>query len=70
VVFVGELDYASADQACEYACDAIDAHGGGVLLDGSGLSSCDARDLGALAGMSRHAGQARSSRQLVAPRHD
>jgi hypothetical protein len=31
--FAGELDVASADQAYGYVRDAIDAHGGAVLLD-------------------------------------
>ena len=55
VVFAGELDAASADQACGYVRDAIDAHGGQVLLDVAGLSFCDACGLGAFARMSRHA---------------
>ena len=67
VTFAGELDAAAADQACCYVRDAIDAHGGQVLLDMAGLSFCDARGLGALARMSRHAGQAGSSVHLVAP---
>ena len=67
VTFAGELDTASADQAYEYVRDAIDARGGQVLLDVAGLSFCDARGLGALARMSRHAGQAGSSLHLVAP---
>ena len=67
VTFAGELDTASADQAYGYVRDVIDAHGGQVLLDVAGLSFCDARGLGALARMSRHAGQAGSSLQLVAP---
>jgi len=67
VTFAGELDTASADQACEYVRDAIDAYGGQVLLDVAGLSFCDARGLGALVRMSRHAGQAGSSLHLVAP---
>ena len=67
VTFAGELDTASADQACEYVRDAIDAGGGQVLLDMAGLSFCDARGLGALVRMSRHAGQAGSSLHLVAP---
>jgi anti-sigma B factor antagonist len=67
VTFAGELDTASADQAYEYVRDVIDAHGGQVLLDMAGLSFCDARGLGALARMSRHAQQAGSSLHLVAP---
>ena len=67
VIFAGELDTASADQAYEYVREAIDAHGGQVLLDMAGLSFCDASGLGALARMSRHAGQAGSSLHLVAP---
>jgi len=67
VTFAGELDTASADQAYEYVRDVIDAHGGQVLLDMAGLSFCDARGLGALARMSRHAGQAGSPLHLVAP---
>ena len=67
VTFAGELDYASADQAYGYVRDAIDAHGGEVLLDVAGLSFCDACGLGALARMSRHAAQARSSLHLLAP---
>jgi anti-sigma B factor antagonist len=67
VTFAGELDTASADQAYEYVRGAIDAHGGQVLLDVAGLSFCDARGLGALVRMSRHAGQAGFSLQLVAP---
>ena len=67
VTFAGELDAASADQACDYVRDVIDAHGGDVLLNVAGLSFCDARGLGALARMSRHAGQAGSSLHLVAP---
>ena len=67
VTFVGELDYASADQAYGYVRDAIDAHGGQVLLNVAGLSFCDARGLGALARMSRHAGQAGCPLHLVAP---
>ena len=67
VTFAGELDAASADQAYGYVRAAIDARGGQVLLDVAGLSFCDARGLGALARMSRHAGQAGSSLHLVAP---
>ena len=67
VTFAGELDYASADQAYGYVRDVIDAHGGQILLDVADLSFCDARGLGALARMSRHAGQAGSSLHLVAP---
>jgi anti-sigma B factor antagonist len=67
VMFTGELDTASADQAYEYVRGAIDTYGGQVLLDVAGLSFCDARGLGALARMSRHAGQAGSSLHLVAP---
>jgi anti-sigma B factor antagonist len=67
VTFAGELDAASADQAYGYVRDAIDTRGGQVLLDVAGLSFCDARGLGALARMSRHAGQAGSSVHLVAP---
>jgi len=67
VTFAGELDAASADTAYEYVRAAIDAHGGQVLLDMAGLSFCDARGLGALARMSRHAGQAGSPLHLVAP---
>ena len=67
VTFAGELDTVSADQACEYVREAIDAHGGGVLLDMAGLSFCDARGLGALVRMSTYAGQAGSSLHLVAP---
>jgi anti-sigma B factor antagonist len=67
VTFSGELDTTSADQAYEYVRAAIDAGGGQVLLDVAGLSFCDARGLGALARISRHAGQAGSSLHLVAP---
>jgi anti-sigma B factor antagonist len=67
VTFAGELDAASADQACGYVRGVIDAHGGDVLLDVAGLGFCDACGLGALARMSRHAGQAGSSLHLVAP---
>jgi len=67
VTFAGELDYASADQAYGYVRDAIDAHGGQVLLDVAGLSFCDARGLGALARMSSQAGQAGCSMHLMAP---
>ena len=45
----------------------IDAHGGQVLLDVADLTFCDASGLGALARMSRHAGQTGSSLHLVAP---
>lgn len=68
VTFAGELDTTSADRAYEYVRDAIDVHNGEVLLDVAGLSFCDARGLGALARMSRHARQAGSSLHLVAPR--
>lgn len=67
VRFAGELDVASADQAYGYVRDAIDTHGGEVLLNVAGLSFCDACGLGALARMSRHAAQAGSSLHLVAP---
>jgi anti-sigma B factor antagonist len=67
VTFAGELDYASADRAYGYVREAIDTHGGQVLLDVAGLSFCDARGLGAFARMSGHAGQAGSSVHLVAP---
>jgi len=67
VTFAGELDYASADPAYGYVRDVIDARGGRILLDMGGLSFCDARGLGVLARMSRHAGQAGSSLHLVAP---
>jgi anti-sigma B factor antagonist len=67
VTFAGELDYASADQAYAYVQDAIDTHSGEVLLDVTGLGFCDAAGLGALARMSRYAGQAGSSLHLVAP---
>jgi len=68
LTFVGELDTASADQAYEYVRDAIDIHGGEVMLDVAGLSFCDARGLGALARMSSHAEQKGSSLHLVGPR--
>ena len=67
VTFAGELDYASADHACDYVRGVIDAHGGQVLLDVAGLTFCDASGLGALARMSSHAGQTGSSLHLVAP---
>jgi anti-sigma B factor antagonist len=67
VTFAGELDAASADQAYGHVRDAIDAHGGAVLLNVAGLSFCDARGLGAIARMSRHAAQAGFSLHLVAP---
>jgi anti-sigma B factor antagonist len=67
VTFAGELDYASADPAYGYVRDVIDARGGLILLDVGGLSFCDARGLGVLTRMSRHAGQAGSSLHLVAP---
>lgn len=68
LTFAGELDAASADQAYGYVQDAIDTYGGPVLLDVARLSFCDARGLGALARMSRHAEQSGSSLHLVAPR--
>lgn len=68
ITFTGELDTASADEAYEYVRDAIDAHRGHVLLDVAALSFCDARGLGALVRMSRHAGQAGFPLNLVAPR--
>lgn len=68
LTFVGELDVASADQAYGYVRDVIDTYGGPVLLDVSRLSFCDARGLGALARMSRHAERSGSSLHLVAPR--
>ena len=46
--------------------DAIDIHGGTVLLDVAALSFCDARGLSALMRMSRHARQAGSSLRLLA----
>jgi len=67
VTFDGELDAASADQAYGYVREAIDARRGQVRLDVAGLSFCDARGLGALVRMSRHAGQAGSSLHLVSP---
>lgn len=68
LTFAGELDIMTADQAYGYVRDAIDVHGGAVMLDMAGVSFCDARGLAALARMSRHAGQAGSSLHLVAPR--
>lgn len=68
LTFAGELDAASADQAYGYVRDAIDSYGGPVLLDVARLSFCDARGLGALVRMSRHAEQSGSSLHLVAPR--
>jgi len=68
LTFAGELDITTADQAYSYVRDAIDICGGAVMLDVAGLSFCDARGLGALMRMSRHAGQAGSSVHLVAPR--
>lgn len=67
VTFAGELDYASAEPAYGYVRDVIDARGGRILLDVGGLSFCDARGLGVLTRMSRHAGQAGSSLHLAAP---
>jgi anti-sigma B factor antagonist len=67
LTFAGELDVASADQAYGYVKDAIDAHGGTVMLDVAELSFCDARGLGALTRMSRHAEHAGASLHLVAP---
>jgi anti-sigma B factor antagonist len=67
VMFAGELDIASADQAYEYVRDAIDAQRGPVLLDMAGLCFCDARGLGALARMSRHARRTGSPLHLRAP---
>jgi anti-anti-sigma factor len=61
------LDAASAEQAYRYVRDAIDTHGGPVMLDVAGLSFCDARGLYALVRVSRYADQAGSSLQLVAP---
>jgi anti-anti-sigma factor len=62
-----ELDAPTADQACGYVRDTIESRGGAVMLDLACLSCCDARGLGALAPMSRYAGQAGSSLHLVAP---
>jgi anti-sigma B factor antagonist len=67
LTLAGELDAASADQAYRYVRDAIDTHGGPVMLDVAGLSFCDARGLAALVRMSRHAKQAGSFLHLVAP---
>jgi anti-anti-sigma factor len=67
IIFDGELDVVSADHAYDYVRDAIDTHGGAVMLEVAGLRFCDARGLGALARMSRHAEQAGSSLHLVAP---
>jgi anti-anti-sigma factor len=67
LTFGGDLDVVSADQAYRYVRDVIDTHRGPVLLDVAGLSFCDARGLGALIRMRRHAGQAGSCLHLVAP---
>ncbi len=67
LIFVGELDIASADQAYDYVRGIIDAHGGAVLLDVGGLSFCDAAGLRALTQMSKYAEQAGSSLHLTRP---
>jgi anti-anti-sigma factor len=67
ISFSGELDLASAEHAFGYVRDVIDQHEALVVLDLALLSSCDARGLGALVRMSRHAGQAGCVLRLMSP---
>jgi anti-sigma B factor antagonist len=67
-VIHGELDAATADQACEYVCQVIDRSRGPVRLDVAGLTFCDARGLRTLVVVAAHARKAGRKLSLVAPR--
>ena len=68
VIFTGELDLASAEQAFGYVRDVIDRHNTLVVLDLASLSFCDARGLGTLVRLNRYAGQAGCALRLMSPR--
>ena len=68
VVIHGELDAATADQACEYIREVIDRSRGPVRLDVAGLTFCDARGLRTLVLVAAHARKMGRKLSLVAPR--
>ena len=68
VVIHGELDAATADQACEYIRQVIDRSRGPVRLDVAGLTFCDARGLRTLVVVAAHARKTGRKLSLVAPR--
>lgn len=67
-VIHGELDAATADQACEYIRQVIDRSRGPVRLDVAGLTFCDARGLRTLVVVAAHARKTGRKLSLVAPR--
>jgi anti-anti-sigma factor len=64
----GELDIATADSAVQYVTGTIDRYRAPIVLNLAGLEFCDARGLGALVAMRRHADEAGVSLWLCAPR--
>jgi anti-sigma B factor antagonist len=68
VVIRGELDAATADQACDYVRQIIDRAGGHVSVDLAGLSFCDARGLRTLVRIAAHARAAGRQLSLASPR--
>jgi anti-sigma B factor antagonist len=64
----GELDIATAEQACTYISEVIDCWRAPVSVDLAGLTFCDASGLGALARIARHARQAGRPLRLISAR--
>jgi anti-anti-sigma factor len=69
VVYLGgELDTSNAEAAFAYVSDVIDRCLGPVVVDLSGLDSCDCDGLRALVRMGRYAEHSGAAFQLAAPR--
>lgn len=67
ITFAGELDVASAEHALSYVRGVIDWHQASVVLDLASLNFCDARGLGTLVRMYKHAEQAGRALRLMSP---
>ncbi len=64
----GELDIATAEQACTYISEVIDGWPAPVSLDLAGVTFCDASGLRALVRVARHARQAGRPLELSSAR--
>ncbi len=67
ISLIGELDIATADEAEHSIMRLIDQHGAPVLLDLTCLAFCDARGLGVLVRLRRHAAQGGQPLRIAGP---
>ncbi|MCO5972976.1 STAS domain-containing protein [Actinoallomurus soli] len=65
----GELDIAGTDALEDLVLDVLLRHGPDVVIDGFGVTFCDARGLGALVRCANEAGRAGGRLTLVRPSH-